>query len=186
MAVQLDKLGEGQLYENHNRSTLRRWCESLNFFHYMRARRGHNCEGDTFAAHFTHDDREDLIDKLNQLGIELKKVSTEDLVFDPFKSYSFDDLDRIKYTIPGFDDLIQPNQEVIFGYSVHMCVQQNHFEIIVVGTKTGSAYEVTEEDFNSCLAIEKEFKRLNWQRFLDAEIKKQPHCISEYLYPELY
>ncbi|NMA73139.1 MAG: hypothetical protein GX963_03060 [Bacteroidales bacterium] len=186
MAVQLDKLGEDQLYENHDQSTLKRWGKSLSFFHYMRARRGHNCEGDTFAAHFTYNGRDDLIHKLNQLGVEVKKVSAEDLVFDPFKSYSFDDLDRIKYTIPGFDDLIQPNQEVIFGYSVHMCVQQDRFEIIVAGTKTGSAYEVTEEDFNICLALEKEFERLNWHQFLDKSIKKQPHCISEYLYPELY
>ncbi|MCK9179925.1 MAG: hypothetical protein PHQ88_05865 [Bacteroides sp.] len=186
MEIQLDKLPEARLYENHNQTTLKKWCQGLRYFHYMRARRGHNCEGDSFAAHFNYQGRADLLEKLGQLKITLQEVGEDDLVFDPLKSYSIDDLDRIKYTIPGLPDLIQPNKESLFGYEVHLCIQQHTFELIVAGTQSQSAYEVSDSDYEVCLSIEKELDKLGWSSFLDQEIKKQPHCISATLYPELY
>ena len=186
MGIQLNKLNDRQLYENHDQSTLKRWCKSLKFFHYMRARRGHNCEGDTFAVHFTYDGKEDLLKKLSQIGVEIQRITAEDLVFDPLESYALDDLDRIKYTIPGFDDLIQPHLEDVLGQAVHVWVQQHTFELIVAGDVTRSVYEVGEDDFQICLQLENDFERMGWNVFLDEEIKKQPHCISEVLYPELY
>ena len=152
----------------------------------MRARAGHHCEGDSFAAHFLYSDRDDLLNKLSQIGIELNILDEKAIAFDPFGSYSIDDLDKIKYPIPGHSDLEQPKDTELFGYKVHIWVQENRFEISISGLGTDNAYEVSDEDFQACMALEKEFDKLLWSKYLDKEIEQRAHCISKEKYPELF
>lgn len=182
----LDKISDDRLFQNHPKEVLSKWCKSLHYFHYMRARAGHSCEGDSFAAHFKYNGREDLIEKLGQIGVSLNKLGKDDLVFDPFGTYSIDNLDKIKYAITGFEDLEQPKDVLAFGHKVHIWVQKDRFELSVSGNESNNAYEVAEEDYQICLALEKEFDKLGWQQFKDLEIKTLTHCISEERYPELY
>lgn len=184
--MELDKVEEEKLFANHTKEELSRWCKGLKYFHYLRARQGHNCEGDSFAAHFKYTDREDLLGKMSQLGVSLNLLPKDALLFDPFGSYNIDNLDKIKYPIPGCDDLEQPQDVVVFGHQVYMWMQKNIFEISIAGTDTNSAYHVSEKDFQVCLELEKEFEKLGWEAFLDEGIVSLPHCISKEKYPELY
>lgn len=181
-----DKISDDKLFANHSRETISRWCKDLRYFHYMRARAGHNCEGDSFAAHFKYTDREDLIKRMTEIGVTIKTLDKDHIPFDPFGSYNIDNLDKIKYTIPGCDDLEQPQNVEAFGYKIHIWVQADRFEISVSGLDTENAYEVAEKDFETCFALEKEFDKLSWQEIIDKEIIQHPHCISEEKYPELY
>lgn len=184
--MSLDKIDEERLFQNHSKETLSRWCQSLHYFHYMRARSGHSCEGDSFAAHFLYNGREDLLNKLSQIGVSLNEIGPRDLVFDPFETYSIRDLDKIKYTIPGCDDLEQPKDVLVFGHKVYIWVQHNRFEISISGNETDNAYAVSEEDFQICMNLEEKFDEINWRQYIDEEIKNHPHCISKDKYPELY
>lgn len=184
--MNLDKIEEKRLFENNNKEEVIGWAKKLEFFHYMRDRGGHNCEGDSFCAYFKFDDKKDLIAKLSQLGIGLKPLEEGFIAFDPFESYSFDDLDKLKITIQQFPELEQPQYVELFGYKVHLWILNHRFEISVSGTKDGKVYKISEEDFQVCIRLEKEFKKLGWESMLDEEIKNHSHCISKEKYPEFF
>jgi len=184
--MNLDKISEERLFQNNTKEEIMRWCKKLDFFHYMRDRGGHNCEGDSFCAYFKFSDREDLMLRLSQIGVTLNRLEEGFIAFDPFESYSFDDLDKLRITIGQFKDLEQPQYVEIFGYKVHIWVLENRFEISVSGTRDKQIYKVSEDDFLVCLELEEQFKKIGWETILDEEIKKHPHCISIEMYPELF
>ena len=184
--MNIDKISEERLFQNNTKEEVSKWVRTLQYFHYMRDRGGHNCEGDSFCAYFKYNSKDDLIKKLSAIGITANKLTEECIPFDPFKSYSFDDLDKLKITIPHFSDLEQPQHVEIFKYKAHIWVMNECFEIAVSGTKDGKAYRVSEEDFEVCVALEKYFDELNWKSFLDSNIEDQIHCISRKKYPELF
>lgn|GEM_PF-1558845 len=184
--MNLDKIAEDRIFQNNTREEIKRWGNRLQYFHYMRSRGGHNCEGDSFCAYFRYADRKDLEEKLLQLGVTLNKLEEGCIPFDPTVSYSFDDLDKLRITINQYPDLEQPQHIIISGYKVHIWVLPNSFELSVSGTKAGLAYKVSEDDFQVCMALEKIFESLDWNTIVDDDIKHQVHCISKELYPELF
>lgn len=184
--MDLDKISEERLFLNNTKEEIKRWCKKLRYFHYMRSRGGHNCEGDSFCVYFKYTDRGDLIDKLQQIGVTLNKLEEGFIAFDPFESYSIDDLDKLKITIAHFSDLEQPQYVDIFGNKAHVWVIAGRFEISISGNKDGQTYKVSEEDFEICQHLEEQFDKLNWSAILDEDIKQQIHCISREKYPELF
>lgn len=184
--MNINKISEDRLFQNNTKEEITRWIQALQYFHFLRARGGHNCEGDSFCVYFKYSGRQDLIDKLDQISVVPNKLTEEFIAFDPFESYSLDDLNKLKITIPQFNDLEQPQHTRIFGYNVHIWVMQERFEISVSGTKDGKTYKVSDKDFEVCVALEKEFERLGWRSVLDNDIKKHAHCISKNIYPELF
>lgn len=184
--MNLDKISDERLFANNTKDDIMRWCKNLRYFHYMRARGGHNCEGDAFCVYFKYDTREDLISKLSLIGIDLKELQKGEIAFDPLESYSIDDLDKLRITISEFSDLIQPQNVEIYGKKSHVWVIKDRFEISISGTKDGQIYKVTDDDFNVCLLLEEKFDQLKWESILDNGIESQIHCISRIKYPELY
>jgi len=181
-----DNIPEERLFQNNSKEEIMRWGKSLRYFHYMRSRGGHNCEGDTFSAYFKYDDLDDLNIKLSKIGVILSKIDENSVVFDPMKTYSFHDIDNLSITISRFNDTIQPQSVEIFGHKAHVWVLDNSFEISVSGTDKEYAYKVTEKDFQVCFKLEKQFDNLGWNQISDESIKYQPHCISIKIYPELF
>lgn len=184
--MDLDKISEERLFQNNTKDELQSWCKNLRYFHYMRARSGHNCEGDSFCVYFRYGDKNDLEKKLEKLGITLKKIEDGSIAYDPFESYSFEDLDKLKMVITRFDDTEQPQYVEVSGYKIHIWVLNYRIEISVSGTGDGQVYKVSEEDFKACLELEKLFDKLGWETILDDDIVNQPHCISKNKYPELF
>ncbi|MDR2948967.1 MAG: hypothetical protein LBV71_07150 [Prevotella sp.] len=184
--MDLDKISEERLFQNNTKEEIQHWCQHLHYFYYMRARGGHNCEGDSFCAYLKYDNKDDIKTKLAQIGVTLNKLEEGFIAFDPLESYSLDDLDKLRITIPQFSDFEQPQYVKVLGYKVHIWIMENRFEISVSGTKDDRTYKVSEEDFNVCVELEKEFDKLNWKSILDEEIKTQVHCISKDKYPELF
>ncbi|WP_236263878.1 hypothetical protein [Dysgonomonas sp. Marseille-P4677] len=182
----MDKISEDRLFLNNTKEEIQRWSKHLQYFHYMRARGGHNCEGDSFCVYFKYTDFEDLTTKLSKLNITLNQLTEDQLSFDPFASYSIEDLDKIRITIPNFSRFEQPQYVKIWEYKAHIWVMPDRFEISISGTKDNKMYKVSEQDFEICLLLEKEFSNLGWKSILDEEIKEQAHCISKEKYPELF
>lgn len=184
--MNLDKISDERLFANNTKEEIMHWCKSLQYFYYMRARGGHNCEGDSFCVYFKYNSREDLVSKLSQIGVEIKELQDGDIAFDPLESYSIDDLDKMKITVFEFNNLIQPQNVEIFGQKAHVWIIKDRFEISISGSDNGQIYKVSEEDFNVCLLLEREFDLLGWKSILDHNIESQIHCISREKYPELY
>lgn len=184
--MNLDKISDERLFANNAKEDIMNWCSKLRYFHYMRARGGHNCEGDSFCVYFRYDTREDLISKLSLIGVNIKKLQEDEIAFDPFESYSIDDLDKLRITMSEFRDLIQPQNVEIYGKKAHVWVIKDRFEISISGTKDGQIYKVTDDDFDVCLLLEEKFDQLKWKSILDYDIESQIHCVSSRRYPELY
>lgn len=184
--MDLDKIPEERLFQNNTKEDLQHWCKSLRYFHYIRAKSGHNCEGDSFCVHFRYGDENDLMEKLGRLGVTLHKIEEGSIAFDPFESYAFEDLDKLKMVIYRFDNIEQPQYVVVEGYKVHIWVHNYRFEISVSGTKDGQIYKVSSDDFGVCLQLEKLFDELGWEDIKDDDITGQYNCISKEKYPELY
>lgn len=184
--MSLDKIVEDRIFQNNTREDVKRWGNRLQYFHYMRSRGGHNCEGDSFCAYFKYADKDDLISKLGKLSVSLSELEEGFIAFDPTKSYSFEELDKLRITINRFPELEQPQHVTIEGCKAHIWVLENSFEISVSGTKAGQAFKVAEEDFEVCETLEKLFDALDWKSLLDDDIENQIHCISKKLYPELF
>lgn len=184
--MNLDKISDDRLFQNNTKAEIQHWCRHLQYFHYMRARGGHNCEGDSFSVYLKYAGFQDFKDKLSLLGVSLNRLAEGFIAFDPMQSYTIDDLDKLKTTILQFPDWEQPQYVEIFGYKVHIWVMNNRFEISVSGSKDGQTYKVSETDFDVCLALEKQFDQLGWKSLLDKEIEQHIHCISKDKYPELY
>lgn len=181
-----DKIPEERLFLNNNKEDVVRWSNMLHYFRYIRGRAGHNCEGDSFSVYFSYEGIEDLSDKLSKLGVTLKEVKEGFIAYDPFESYSFDDLDKLKNIVPATYNLEQPQGVDISGYKANVWVSPIRFEVSVSGSDSGSSYKVSEADFEVCMALEQLFDRLGWQQFRDDSILSLGHCVSPAMYPELF
>lgn len=184
--MKLDRISEERLFQTNTREELMHWCPGLNYFHYLRARGGHNCEGDSFYVSFLFDSFDDLTHKLSQIGVTLEKIPEGTLPFDPMARYSLYDLDRIRNVIPGTKAWEQPGFATISGHKVPIWIMNGYFTISVAGSNSDKAYQIDEEDFVVAKEIEATFDKLGWKAFLDRNIINEEHCISRERYPEIF
>lgn len=184
--MQIEKLSDNWLFERHSKHTIREWLGHLRYFYLKRAWGGHANDGDEFQVAFSFTDRQDLINKIGQLGLTLS------LIPDDFprpiigQSYPADEFNKFKNEIRQFTDLEQPGHTIIFGYKVFIWVHDNTIRISISGTRDDNRYEVSEEDFKVCIDLEKQFDNLDWQKYLDKSLEESVCCISQTKYPELY
>ena len=184
--MQIEKLSDNWLFERHSRQTIREWLGQLRYFYYKRAWGGHANDGDEFQVAFLFTDKEDLLNKIGQLGLTLNVIpndSKRPIIGQP---YPADEYNKFKNEIKQFTDLEQPGKTIIFGKKVFIWILNNSIQIIISGTRDGNRYEVTEDDLNVCIELEKQFDNLSWQTIIDKSLEKSVCCISQTKYPELY
>jgi hypothetical protein len=144
------------LFERHSKVTIKKWLRELRYFYLIRAWGGHANDGDEFQVAFKFSDEQDLISKLQQLGLK---------VHDCFE---------------------QPGRSILFGYEAFVWVNENSVFITVSGTKDNNPYEVSEDDFKACRELEKCFDNLSWLSLRDNSLEHSVCCISRSKYPELF
>jgi len=180
------KLSETWIFEQHPKEEIQRWINQLHYFEFKRAWGGHANDGDEFKVAFSFEDEKDLLYKLNQIGITVNTIPDNYPRAIIGKSYSYEEFKVFKSEILGFPNLEQPGgSQKVFGEQVFIWVNGNHyFEVTVSGSKDGNYFDVTEEDFDKCLRLEKEFDLLGWKK---GSGNKESVCVlSKEKYPELY
>ena len=184
--MQIEKLSDNWLFERHSRQTIREWLGQLRYFYYKRAWGGHANDGDEFQVAFLFTDKEDLLNKIGQLGLTLNVIPNDSKRPIIGLPYPADEYNKFKNEIKQFTDLEQPGKTIIFGKKVFIWILNNSIQIIISGTRDGNRYEVTEDDLNVCIELEKQFDNLGWQTIIDKSLEKSVCCISQTKYPELY
>lgn len=184
--MSLERLTDEYLFQTNTIDELKRWCPALHFFHYLRARGGHNCEGDSFYVSFLYRDFEDLSKKLSEIGVTLNKIPEGSIPFNPMERYSLYDLDRLKNVIPTAKEWEQPEFATINGHKIALWVMPNNFTLSIAGNDQENMYQISEEDFTVAQAVEKIFSQLGWPAYLDNNIKQEVNCISRERYPEIF
>jgi hypothetical protein len=183
--MEIDKLSDNWLFEQHSKHTIKEWLRQLRYFYFKRAWGGHANDGDEFQVAFSYSDRQDLISKFGQLGLKVNTIPADfpkPVIGQPYPASEFK---KFKNEIKGYPDLEQPGHSIIFGYKVFIWVYDNSINITVSGTKDDNHYEVTDADFKVCLELEKRFDNLGWQNIIDKSLERNVCCISQTKYPEL-
>lgn len=184
--MQADKLSDNWLFKQHAKQELSVWLRQLRYFCFKRALGGHANDGDEFRVAFLYTGKEDLLNKIGQLGGTLNIIPDDYPKSVIGQSYSASEFEKFKSEIKPYTDLEQPGYSIIFGYQVFIWVLENSIQISISGTANDNPYEVTEDDFKACLALENHFDRIGWQNIIDQSLEKSVCCISKALYPELY
>jgi hypothetical protein len=184
--MQIEKLSDNWLFEQHSKQTIREWLRQLSYFYFKRAWGGHANDGDEFQVAFLYTDRQDLLNKIGQLGLILNTIPNDFPRPLVGQSYSTDEFNQFKNEIKKFTDLEQPGHSIIVGQKAFVWVYDNSIQITISGTRDDNYYEVTEEDLKVCIELEKQFDILGWQKIIDKSLEKSVCCISQSKYPELY
>lgn len=184
--MQIEKLSDNWLFERHAQRTIRAWLRQLRYFYFKRAWGGHANDGDEFQVAFSFTDRQDLINKVGQLGLTLNTIP-EDLPKPAIgQPYPTDEYNKFKNEIKQFIDLEQPGHSIIFEHKAFIWVHDHSIHISISGTRDDNRYEVTEDDFNVCIQLEKQFDNLGWAKTIDKSLEESVCCLSQAKYPELY
>jgi hypothetical protein len=184
--MQIEKFQDKWLFQEHSKDELKKWANQLRYFCFVRAWGGHNNDNDRFVASFNYKSKEDLLDKLNRLGIEVNVLPAETLRPIVGVSYTAEEFWKFKISVRRFPDLEQPGTTTIDSFPCHVYIDDNSFQISVSGTKDGNVYKVTAEDFEVCKQLEIFFDNLGLETEMDFEIEKDAACISRNKYPELF
>ncbi len=182
----MDKLSHKWLFERHSEQVIRKWIGQLQYFYYKRAWGGHANDGDEFQTAFLYTDRQDLVNKLGLLGLVLNVIPDDFPRPVTGQSYPAVEFSKFKNEIrehPGFE---QPGRSVLFGHQTFIWVYSNSIHIRISGTGDGNYYDVSQDDFEACLQLEKHFDHLAWQNIVDKSLEESVCCVSPGKYPELY
>jgi hypothetical protein len=184
--MQIDKLSDTWLFQQHSRQTVKEWLRQFHYFYFTRAWGGHANDGDTFKVGFLYTDKQDLISKLGQLSVTLNTIPDDFPRPKLGHSYPSEEFEKFKNEIKQFKTLEQPGHSIIFGHKAFIWISDTTIEISISGTKDSNPYYVSEDDFKVCLNLEKEFDKLDWLELIDKKMEQNVCCISMVKYPELY
>lgn len=180
----LDKFDDNKIFSHNSREEIIKWVNKMKYFYFIKARRGHNCEGDRLSLFLSFKDNLEMHSLLHILGINLERAKQDAVKFDHFGDITIENLDKICYVIPNLPQYLQPQEVTVFDVPVFVWIQDNIIEIAISGAD-GNNYRVTENDFNNAMTIEANTNLIKLKPFLDNNIAKQPYCINLTNYPEL-
>ena len=184
--MQIEKFQDKWLFQRHSKDEVKKWVKQLRYFYFERAWAGHNNDNYRFVASFRYNFKEDLLDKLHRLGIEVNVLPPDTPRPIVGVSYPAEEFWKFKISVRRFPDLEQPGITTINSLPCHIYIDDTSFQISVSGTKDGNVYEVTAEDLKVCKHLEAFFDTLDLERERDFEIEKDAACISRNKYPELF
>ncbi|MDQ3109191.1 MAG: hypothetical protein M3R17_04790, partial [Bacteroidota bacterium] len=183
--MQIDKFSDKWLYQDHSKSEIGIWVRHLKYFYFVRAWGGHNNDGDRFVATFGFETKENLLETLNRLGVNVSFVAADEPQPIPGVSYPSADYRKFKILVKQFPDIEQPGITTINNLPCHIYIGENYIQISVSGTKDGNSYQVSSSDFEVAQSLELFFDTSSPNLERHFEIEKNAACISRTKYPEL-
>jgi hypothetical protein len=184
--MQLDKLKPAYLFETHSKGEIIKWATNLHYFYFIRAWGGHANDGDRFEAVIKYADRQDLINKLAKLDISFQKIPEDYPEPIVGKAYSTNEFETFKNSIKDFRDLEQPGNTCVKGIKCFIWIESGEILFSISGTDDNNPYNVSNADFESCKSLERIFDANNFKDVKGTGIERQPNCVSESNYPNLF
>ena len=184
--METEKFSDKWLFQNHSKNEIMSWIQNLKYFNFFRAWGGHNNDGDRFEVTFNFNSKQDLLEKLNRLGVIINFVPADTPQPVVGVSYPSSEYWKFKSLVRQFPDIEQPGGTIINDIPCSIYIGENYFQISVAGTKDGDYYSVTNSDFEVAKQLESFFETLSPKLERDFEIEKNAACISQTKYPELY
>lgn len=180
----IEKLSDKWIGELFQFGDISKWIDELNYFYLIRAWGGHANDFDRFEAYIEFYDRDDLIHKLQLLGIQLSIIREDFPRPQKGVPYPADEYAKFKSEIKSFPDLEQPGHIKISGIPVFVWVGE--FIQFSVSDHDGSnGYILGDQYFDRCKLIERTFDELEWSKFKSSKIESNVCCLTLNKYPEI-
>ena len=184
--MDIEKFQDKWLFQNHPKSEIRSWAKQLHYFYFVRAYGGHSNDGDCFKAAFSYTSKENLIDTLSKLGLQINVLPPDTPKPIAGVSYPAEEFWKFKISIRRFPDLEQPGRTSINSLPCHIYIDDTKINISISGAKDDNFYEITTKDFEVCRQLEFFFDSLNLSNDKNYEIEQEAACVSKKKYPELF
>ena len=184
--MEIEKFQDNWLFQKHSFDEISNWVKQLHYFYFVRAWGGQSNDGDRFVASFGYSSRENLIEILNRLGVDINVLPPGTPRPVVGVSYPTKEFWKFKISVKRFPDLEQPGTTKINSSLCHIYIDDTTIKISVSGSKDDHFYEVTRNDFEVCKDLETFFDRLNLMQEKNYEIEQNAECVSRNKYPELF
>lgn len=177
---------EQWIFETHTQDTVWRWVKGLHYFSFKRAYGGHANDGDKMMARIRYKDREDMLNKLEALGIYIETLPIDEPFPEIGRTYSWEEFMKYKVRIWAYPELEAPCFQLLCGKEVFIWVDKTTIEFSIAGTQDGNIYNVSEDDILLCKEIESLFDSLGWQDLKQDSTYTTEHQIDKKVMEERY
>lgn len=172
-------LWERYLFERHSCETLRRWCQRLKLFRYVRARGGHAGEEDVLTVVFAYESEARLVEFFRAVGVVPAVFSVCPPQPIPGQSYRGDEFAAFASLVPDTTWIEQPGYCVLLGVAVFLWCAQDRISITI-----HTEYDVTEHDVENAARLEPVLASLPFVR-IDPPVEAK-HCLCPQFYPHFF
>jgi len=184
--MDIEKFQDKWLFKDHTKSEIKNWATQLHHFYFVRAWGGHNDDGDRFTVAFSYSSKDNLLDILNKLGLQINILPSDTPRPVAGVSYPSEEFWKFKISVNRFPDLEQPGRTKINSFPCHIYIDDTKINISISGTENNNLYVVTTKDFEVCKELETFIDTLSLSDFKNYDIEKDAGCVSRLKYPELF
>ena len=124
--MQIEKFSDKWLFQDHSKREIKHWIHNLKYFHFFRAWGGHNNDSDKFEVTINFYSKEDLLEKLNRLGVIINFVS--DNTPQPLVGVSYPSTEywKFKSLVRQFPEMEQPGKGTINNLPCSIYIGENY------------------------------------------------------------
>ncbi len=181
-----EKYPDEYLFETHSKNQIKKWTSTLKYGFFKRAWGGHAGDGDEFGIWLKYKNQTELFDILKTLGVKLKIISKNQPRPIQGKSYMGEEFQKFKTAIKDYPEFEQPLHTKIHLIPCFIWIENEIIAITFSGAKDGNLYQVSKEDFENCLQVEKIITDVNLKKYVSTDYEKSIMYISKNKYPELF
>ena len=184
--MDIQRLSDKWLFERHAKAEIRRWVHDLRYAYFKRAWGGHANDGDEFTLILHYEAKDDLLDILKRLNIQLNSIPRDHPKPVPGKAYTHDEYSVFKSEISDFPEYEQPRHVDIYGAKCFCWIEKGNITFTFSGGRDGNSYEVSETDFENCKKIEQLIIDKGLTAKVSRDFESSVTCISKTRYPDLF
>ncbi len=177
-----------QLTRYYDIDTISKWINELNIFYFYQSKGGIGDDnGQSFKTSIKYTDKEDLLDKLKQLKIDIQTIPEDAPKPIKGQAYTSTEYALFKTGIKRFPDIEQPKNCELFGQKCFVYVFNDFIELSVSGhgsEQQVKSWLVSDKDFKVCKTLEQEICKLKLASDIDREVEKDKRYISKTFYKE--
>ena len=180
------RLSKGRLFQRHSPDQIKEWVNGLRYSYFIRAWGGHANDGDEFNLTLNYQDKNDLLDILKRLGIQLNSLPKKPLTPTPGQSDTHNEFTIFHNPIQDLTGYQQPKHTDFNGIKCFCWIAKGKIRFSISGGLDGDSYEVSETDFQTCKKLEALIIDLELTGKVSKALEDSVTCISKTRYGDLF
>lgn len=176
-------INDDWLFKTNSKEQIGLWVANLKYAFFWR-RPSFRDDADYITLTLNFNDFDDLVNVLEKLNIELKKIPEDFPRPEPNKPYSWDEYKKFKNPIKDFPEYEQPSLKYINEIPTRIWVENKKISFKFSGAN-GNSYEVCDKDYLNCLEFESIIEKSGLEQKVNREYEANVGTITLDKYPSL-